>query len=121
MTDDRWELRLERITLTVLLLVYLVVAGCSLNTAERLYIAGSVADLATTAYGLEHCAGTREGNPVLTVAGKDTASVIVTGALLRWGLWKWIRSDEFALGLGGVVSLGVAGHNAGVVAECGGL
>ena len=119
MTLDRTVDTIGSVALAIGVAMCLFVAlGCSMTPAEKLYIAGSAADLATTAYGLEHCANGREGNPILTLAGDDTASVVLSGALLRWGLWKLARKDRFLLRLGGGLSLGVAGHNASVIRGC---
>jgi len=108
-----------RFPLAVLALLAL---GCSMSPSEKLYIGGGLADLGTTAYGLESCANAREANPALTVAGDDTASVLVTAALFKWAVWALLHKDGESFGPGlaisGAVNMAVAGHNAAIVNGC---
>ena len=96
--------------------------GCSMSPAERLYIGGGLADLATTAYALENCSGAREANPLLTLAGEDTASVLISAALFKWLGWKLMheKGEPFNPGLAtvGILNFAVAGHNASVISSC---
>ena len=87
---------------TVLVLVLSL--GCSsLSPAEKMYVGAGVADLATTAYGMEEY-GLTEGNRVMTHLGDDTASVVVSGLLVKAGaFFPWamalgmIRVSSFCM------------------------
>ena len=103
-------------------LLLCVLLGCSMSPSEKLYIGGGLADLATTAYALENCSGAREGNPVLTLAGEDTASVIASAVLFKWIGWAFMhdKGEPFNPGLAtvGILNFAVAGHNASIIDGC---
>lgn len=78
--------------LVAFLLMFLT--GCaSMPTSEKLYLAASAADLATTHQGIANHGG-YEANPVLRIAGDDAEAVLITGAVLTVGYLvyvKWLR------------------------------
>ena len=70
-------------------------SGCaSMPMEEKAYIGASVADMATTAYALDH--GFHEGNPVL--GGGSNAEVLAKSLAMNAALYylqKWlIRNDS---------------------------
>ena len=99
--------------------VLALLSGCATTRAEKACIVASVADLASTAYALESSDTAREANPALTIAGDDTATALVTSALVSVG-WLALmrklakRDPETAAGLHWTcagVRGGVALHN----------
>ena len=74
-----------RKTLTLLALVPIIFGCSSVTKGDFTYVAGTVADLATTAVALD--AGLQEGNPVLG----ESWEAIAANALLSAGLWWAVK------------------------------
>jgi len=60
-------------------------------SAKAVYWAGAVADLATTAYALEHRPTLREANPLLRPFDGNTATITAVGGGLKYLVYRMTR------------------------------
>ena len=76
---------MTRRAVALLLVAALGLSGCaSYSTSEKAFLWASAADLVSTYAAMDR--GAHEANPVMTLAGDDKATVIVTSALLTLGI-----------------------------------
>ena len=76
----------------------LLLTGCAtMTTAEKAYIGVTVADIASTAVGLQR--GLEEQNPILrgSTDGETLARAVVLNAGFYWLMHKWIDKHTTAM------------------------